>query len=100
MPTSSSTITLLPEHSRFIDARAGLRLQVLSGCVWLTRPHDPVDHFLSAGVSIELHEDAVLIQSHVAPGAGATPAARCVLHALQASTPLAKAPRHGQACAS
>jgi hypothetical protein len=55
--------TLRPGQSRFVNAAEGFRLEVSGGCLWLTRPDDPVDHFLVAGASLELHENHVLIQS-------------------------------------
>lgn len=64
--------TLLPRQTRMIDARGGLRLEVLEGCLWLTRPGDASDRFVQAGASIELGQNEVLIQcerspSHTAP---------------------------------
>ena len=72
-------LTLQPRQSRLIDARAGLRLDVLSGCLWLTRPHDSVDRFLRAGASIELHDDQILIQSEALPGSAPVRAASYTL---------------------
>lgn len=60
--------TLLPRQTRMIDARGGLRLEVLEGCLWLTRPGDATDRFVQAGASLDLHQSQVLIQSD-APGA-------------------------------
>ena len=60
---SPPPLTLLPHQSRLINASEGFRLEVQSGCLWLTRPSDCVDRFLAAGSSIELHENQVLIQS-------------------------------------
>lgn len=68
--------TLLPYQTRMIDARAGLRLEVLEGCLWLTRPGDATDRFVQAGGSLELHECLVLIQSE-APGAGLAVGTAC-----------------------
>ena len=70
----------LPNHqTRMINASEGFRLEVLSGCLWLTRPGDAVDRFLVAGSSIELHENQVLIQSDRQPGAKGQLAARYAL---------------------
>ena len=63
MHQSIATHTLFPRQSRLINATEGIRLEVLSGCLWLTRPGDAVDRFIVAGSSIELHENHVLIQS-------------------------------------
>lgn len=61
------TFTLLPQQTRMINATEGFRLEVCSGCLWLTRPGDSVDRFLVAGSAIDLHENNVLIQSDVRP---------------------------------
>lgn len=63
MPTPLHTLTLLDRQTRMVNASEGLRLEVHSGCLWLTRPSDMVDRFLVAGASMELHENQVLIQS-------------------------------------
>ncbi|MDT8989973.1 DUF2917 domain-containing protein [Curvibacter sp. APW13] len=54
--------TLLPQQTRMINASEGFRLDVLEGCLWLTRPGDESDRFLHAGSSIVLTQDQVLIQ--------------------------------------
>lgn len=59
---------LMPQQSRLINATEGFRLEVRSGCLWLTRPGDAVDRFLVTGSTIELHENHVLIQSDRHPG--------------------------------
>ena len=61
-------LTLMPKQSRMINATEGFRLEVRSGCLWLTRPSEPGDHFLVAGDAIELHDNHVLIQSDRHPG--------------------------------
>lgn len=66
--------TLLPHDTRMIDARAGLRLEVIQGRLWLTRPGDASDRFVQAGGSIDLQQAGVLIQCDVDP-AQATPVA-------------------------
>ena len=61
-------------HNRFAQALpaqgiltlrkpSALQLRVLSGCVWLTESHDPTDHFLQAGDSVNLHSDRVVIEA-------------------------------------
>jgi hypothetical protein len=55
--------SLMPQQVRMINATEGFRLEVCSGCLWLTRPGDTVDHFLVTGTTIDLHENQVLIQS-------------------------------------
>lgn len=69
MSRSTSLVTLSPQQLHKIDARAGLRLDVLFGCLWLTRPGDERDRFVHAGASIELHQDGVLIECHWPRGA-------------------------------
>jgi Protein of unknown function (DUF2917) len=88
MSTPAPAHSLPAQQIRMINASEGLRLEVLSGCLWLTRPGDAVDRFLVAGGHMVLHEKQVLIQSDRHPGltgASATAAARYVL------TPLASA---------
>jgi len=63
MTPSTAPHSLLPTHSRLINASEGFLLKVQSGCLWLTRPGDSVDRFLVAGSSIELRENHVLVQS-------------------------------------
>jgi len=69
MTRSIPPLTLLPRQARWINASEGVRLEVLSGCLWLTRPDDAEDHFLVAGSHMELHGKHVLIQSDKTPGA-------------------------------
>ena len=59
--------TLLPKQARLINAEDGLVLEVVSGCLWLTRPNDIHDHFLVAGMSMQLNHRSVLIQSDKPP---------------------------------
>lgn len=75
--------TLLPRQTRLINASEGLQFEVQSGCLWLTQPGDPVDHFLVAGERIALHEKLVLIESDRHPGTGALVAARYRLTPLR-----------------
>lgn len=89
--TLTHTLTLLARQTRMINASEGLRLQVVSGCLWLTRPGDAVDRFLVAGSSIELHENQVLIQSDRHPGAQGLEAARYSLMPLRAPVSRASA---------
>jgi hypothetical protein len=79
MHSSLPTFTLLHGHCRLINATEGFRLEVRSGCLWLTRPGDAVDRFLVPGAVIDLHEAQVLIQSDHYPGAVGGVAARYVL---------------------
>jgi hypothetical protein len=79
MPKTMPALTLLATQTRMINASEGFRLEVQSGCLWLTRPSDAVDRFLTAGSSIELHENQVLIQSDQHPGASGQETARYLL---------------------
>jgi len=76
MSQNIPALTLPATQTRMINASEGLRLEVQSGCLWLTRPSDTVDRFLMAGSSIELHENQVLIQSDRHPGATGLEATR------------------------
>ena len=78
------------DQSSMIHASTGFRLDVLSGCLWLTRPGDRVDRFLVAGSSIELHEDDVLVQCVSQAGVLKSASARYVLVGLDAPTPIRK----------
>lgn len=88
-----TTLTLFPQQLQRLDARAGLRLEVLSGRIWLTRPGDRLDHFLAAGASIELQQDQVLIAGD--PGASGALLAEIRLRPLAVAQPRqpAAAPR-------
>lgn len=83
MHQATHTLTLLPRQSRLINATEGLRLEVHTGCLWLTRPGDAVDRFLVAGDSLELHENLVLVQSDRHPGSSQLQAASYSLRPLQ-----------------
>ena len=81
-------LTLLPRQSRLINATEGFRLEVQSGCLWLTRPSDCVDRFLVAGASIELHENLVLVQSDKSHCSGSVVPARYTLTPLRVPAPV------------
>lgn len=40
-----------------------VKLRVISGCVWLTESHDPIDHFLQAGDCLCLHSERAVIEA-------------------------------------
>ena len=84
MPDKPHAHTLPMQQTRLINATEGLRLEVLSGCLWLTRPSDSVDRFLVAGASMALHENQVLIQSDRHPDTRKLEAARYALVPLAA----------------
>jgi hypothetical protein len=69
MKQKPPALTLIPRQSRLINAAEGFRLEVISGCLWLTRPGDSIDHFLVEGAAMELNEGLVLIQSDKQPEA-------------------------------
>lgn len=83
MPNQVPVHTLLPRQIRRIDATEGFRLEVRSGCLWLTRPADGVDHFLVSGSLIELHENQVLIECDQHPRGTPEKAAQFVLVPLR-----------------
>jgi hypothetical protein len=68
MPHRPQKFTLMPQQTHMIHAKQGFRLEVRSGCLWLTRPGDRVDRFFFAGAVIDLHENHVLIQGDRQPG--------------------------------
>ncbi len=78
-----ATLTLLPRQTRLINASEGLQLEVQSGCLWLTRSGDAVDHFLVAGERIALQENLVLIESDRHPDTTGLVAARYRLTPLR-----------------
>jgi hypothetical protein len=80
---SPPPLTLLPQQSRLINATEGFRLEVQSGCLWVTRPSDCVDRFLVAGSSLELHENLVLVQSDKSHRSADAVPARYTLTPLQ-----------------
>jgi hypothetical protein len=67
MQKTPPAMTLMPNQSRLINAAEGYRLEMISGCLWLTRPDDSCDYFLVAGMSMPLNERLVLIQSDKLP---------------------------------
>ena len=69
MQKTPPAMTLMPNQSRLINAAEGFRLEMISGCLWLTRPDDSCDYFLVAGMSMPLNERLVLIQSDKHPNA-------------------------------
>ncbi len=79
MHSTLPAFTLLHSQCRLVNAKDGVRLEVRSGCLWLTRPGDAVDRFLVPGMVIELHDNHVLIQSDRHPGAAGAVAASYVL---------------------
>ena len=86
MPVQATAhaLTLPSRQTRTINASEGFCLEVLSGCLWLTRPGDAVDRFLVAGSRIELHENQVLIQSDRNPNQTDAVSARYTLVPLAA----------------
>ena len=92
MPKTVPALTLPDRQTRMINAAEGFRLEVLSGCLWLTRPSDSVDRFLVAGDSLELHEAQVLIQSDRHPAKPALVAASYRLEPLLSTVSAPAAP--------
>jgi len=97
MPQSTAPHTLLPQQSRLINASEGIRLEVQSGCLWLTRPGDAVDRFLVAGSSIELHENHVLVQSDSPRSTGGAQTAHYRLTPLNAPHAVAQQTQRNEA---
>jgi hypothetical protein len=60
--TPSMTLPIGQTHT--LRRRAGARIEVTSGRVWLTVPGDPDDHFIAGGESMLLrHDGPIVIQS-------------------------------------
>jgi len=64
-----------------------VRVCVLSGTAWVTRPNDPDDHFLRAGQVLELREGLISAESAVClrfelPQAAPTRALRAAVAAI------------------
>ncbi len=54
----------LPTHGLVTLRKAkAMQLRVISGCVWLTESHDPIDHFLQAGDSFCVHSERTVVQA-------------------------------------
>jgi Protein of unknown function (DUF2917) len=68
MSTSQpSTTRLFPLQTRVIHARAGMRLRVVCGRLWLTQPNMAQDLFLGPGSVIDLLQDWVVIGADAGP---------------------------------
>ena len=72
MPRSTAQPTrLLSRQTRVIHASEGWRLQAVSGRLWITQPNAVQDLFLTAGGSVELRQDGVVVEADVEPGGSA-----------------------------
>lgn len=60
---------LLPGQARTLHTAQGMRLQVLGGRLWLTQPGASQDLFLTAGDSLTLSQDWVVIEADAMPDA-------------------------------
>lgn len=60
---------LLPGQVRTLHAAEGMHLQVLGGRLWLTQPGADQDVFLTAGDTLALTQDWVVIQADAMPDA-------------------------------
>jgi hypothetical protein len=58
---------LLPGHARTLHAAQGMSLRVLSGRLWLTQPGASQDVFLTAGDTLALSQDWVVIEADAMP---------------------------------
>lgn len=62
--SAPSLMTLPIGEARTLRHRAGARIEVTSGRVWLTEPGDLDDHFVTSGESLLLHHNGpVVVQS-------------------------------------
>jgi hypothetical protein len=86
-PTAcTSPLILVAKQCRVINAAEGFRLQVHSGCLWLTRPSDVDDHFLTAGGTMDLFDNSVVVQADKCPGSGDWVVARYTLAPIRRAT--------------
>jgi len=60
---TDSTITLQPGRPLLMKGVAGARIQVMSGCVWITQYGQSRDFVLSAGREIELDLPSPVVMS-------------------------------------
>ncbi|WP_435476979.1 DUF2917 domain-containing protein [Variovorax sp. ZT5R36] len=68
--SAPSLMTLPIGEARTLRHRAGARLEVTSGRVWLTEPDDLDDYFVASGESLLLHHNGpVVVQSDGASAA-------------------------------
>ncbi|HEY9097010.1 MAG TPA: DUF2917 domain-containing protein [Hydrogenophaga sp.] len=71
MHSVSAPTRLLPQQTRLIHAKEGVRLRVVAGHLWLTQPNVAQDLFLSPGDSVDLKQDWVVVGADgAARGAG------------------------------
>lgn len=82
------TLVLVAKQCRVINAAEGFRLQVQSGSLWLTRPGDVDDHFLTAGGTMDLFDNSVVVQADKCPGSGDWVVARYTLVPIRRATTL------------
>lgn len=85
------TLILVANQCRLINATGGFRLQVHSGSLWLTRPGDGDDHFLTAGGVIDLFEDLVVVQADKCPRSRDWVSARYSLEPIRHATTVPRA---------
>lgn len=62
MHTLPPATTLRPGQARVINASEGLTIRVLQGRMWVTRPDDRQDHFLTAGQDMPLTGPMVVVE--------------------------------------
>ena len=61
MLSVSTPTRLLPQQTRLIHAKEGVRLRVVAGHLWLTQPNVAQDLFLGPGDSVDLKQDWVVV---------------------------------------
>jgi Protein of unknown function (DUF2917) len=62
-PSPPPTTRLPLGQTRVVHASAGFQLQVVHGRLWVTQPNCAQDIFLSAGQSLALQQDWVVVQA-------------------------------------
>lgn len=79
MPTLPPATTLRPGQTRVINASEGVTIQVLQGRLWVTRPDDRQDHFLTSGQDMLLTDQLVVVEPDHPAGPGPLCEVRYVL---------------------
>lgn len=68
--STAQPVCLLFRQIRVLNASKGLRIQAVSGRLWITQPNATQDLFLLAGDSVMLRQDRVVVEADVGPASG------------------------------
>ncbi|MEZ5703547.1 MAG: DUF2917 domain-containing protein [Burkholderiaceae bacterium] len=89
----SAPTRLLPQQTRLIHAKEGVRLRVVAGHLWLTQPNVAQDLFLGPGDSVDLKQDWVVVGADGAVRVGELMEASYSAYELQPLVALAPSAR-------